>query len=353
MRELCDRDAAAAAAEVSLTLDLHTHILPKTWPDLDKRFGYPGWVRLDHCCPGKANMMLGDRKFRTIDENCWSAEARVADCERDGVDVQVLSTVPVMFAYWAKAEDAHDLARILNDDLAETVRQHPTRFAGLGTVPLQDPDRAISELERCVGELGLCGVQIGSHVNDWNLDAPELFPFFSRAAELGAAVFVHPWDMLSPERMKNYWLAWLVGMTTETNLALCSMMFGGVLDRLPSLRVAFAHGGGSFPGTLGRIEHGLAVRPDLVATHEPTAPREQMRRVYFDSLVHDPAALRYLIGLAGVERIALGTDYPFPLGELEPGQCIRALDELSQADRERLLGGTALEFLGLEAGRFA
>lgn len=337
----------------SLTIDLHTHVLPKNWPDLEQRYGYPGWVRLDHVCPGKARMMVGEQVFREIGEDCWSVETRVADCDRYGVDVQVLSTVPVMFVYWARSEHALDLARLLNDDIAAKIERYPTRFAGLGTVPLQDPDRAIEELERCVGDLGLSGVQIGSHVNQWNLDAPELFPFFARAEQLGAAIFVHPWDILARERMQNYWLAWLVGMTTETTLALCSLIFGGVLDRLPALRVAFAHGGGSFPGTLGRIEHGLAVRPDLVATNSPSNPRDLVKKVYFDSLVHDAAALRYLIGLAGVDRVALGTDYPFPLGEREPGRLIHSLDDFDEAAKRRLLGGTALEFLGIEGDRFA
>jgi aminocarboxymuconate-semialdehyde decarboxylase len=200
--------------------------------------------------------------------------------------------------------------------------------------------------------LGLAGVQIGSHVNAWNLDQPELFPVFARAEELGAAVFVHPWDMLCPERMTRYWLPWLVGMPTETALAICSMIFGGVLERLPRLRVAFAHGGGSFPGTLGRIEHGFHVRPDLVAVDNDVHPREYVRRIYFDSLVHDAAALRFLLEQVGVERVALGTDYPFPLGEARPGELIESMPDLGAAERERLLAGTALEFLDLARESF-
>src|SRR5207244_4658177 len=174
-------------------------------------------------------------------------------------------TVPVMFSYWAKPQDTCDLARLLNDHLAEVVRQFPRRFVGLGTLPLQAPDLAIRELERCRKDLGLQGIEIGSHVNDWNLDHPALFPVFEAAQQLGAAVFVHPWDMLAKERMSKYWLAWLVGMPAETALAICSLIFGGVLERLPRLRVCFAHGGGGFPGTFGRIEHGFQVRPDLCA----------------------------------------------------------------------------------------
>src|SRR5262249_31160877 len=159
--------------------------------------------------------------------------------------------------------------------------------------------------------------------------------------------FVHPWDMLGRDRMGGYWLPWLVGMPAETALAICSLLMGGVLERLPRLRVAFAHGGGAFPWTLGRIEHAFPVRPDLCAVCTQTSPRQQLHRLYFDSLLHDADALRLLIRQAGVERIALGTDYPFPLGEDEPGRLIESLTELTPAQRERLLRGTALEFLGL------
>jgi aminocarboxymuconate-semialdehyde decarboxylase len=253
-----------------------------------------------------------------------------------------------MFSYWAKPEHGHDLARLLNDHLAGVVRDHPRRFAGLGTLPLQAPDLAVRELERCVRDLGLRGVQIGTHVNGLNLDHPSLFPVFEAAERLGAAVFVHPWDMMARERMGKYWLGWLVGMPAETALAICSVIFGGVLERLPRLRIAFAHGGGSFPGTIGRIEHGFRCRPDLCAVENPHGPRAYLGKFYLDSLVHDADALRHLIRLVGPERVALGTDYPFPLGEQEPGRLIGSLPELSAAARRRLLAGTALEFLGLD-----
>jgi len=336
----------------SLKIDVHTHVLPESWPDLRQRYGYGGWVQLEPESADRARMVRDGTCFRVVEANCWSAERRLEECERDGVDVQVLSTVPVMFGYWAKPEHALDLSRYLNDHIAEMVAAHPARFVGLGTLPMQDPGLAVEELERCTAQLGLAGVQIGTHVNEWNLDQAELFPVFERAQELGAAVFVHPWDMLAAERMPRYWLRWLVGMPTETTLAICSLIFSGVLERLPRLRIAFAHGGGSFPGTLGRIEHGFIVRPDLCAADNDVNPRAYLRRLYFDSLVHDADALRFLIGLVGSERICLGSDYPFPLGEHRPGALIESLADLTEQSRNRMLGGTALEFLGLDEARF-
>ncbi|MHC4947359.1 MAG: amidohydrolase family protein, partial [Planctomycetota bacterium] len=280
-----------------MRIDIHTHILPETWPDLRERYGYGGWVRLEHHCPGCAQMWIDDRHFRDVDANCWDPQVRLGDCDRAGVHVQVLSTVPVMFGYWAKPTDALDLSKLLNDHLAGVVGARPDRFAGLGTVPLQAPDLAVAELERCVNELGLAGIEIGTHVNDWNLSEPALFPVFEAAATLGAAVFVHPWDMMAKERMARYWLPWLVGMPAETSLAICSMIFGGVFERLPELRVAFAHGGGAFPYTWGRVQHGFDVRPDLCAVDNDIAPRDYLGRFWVDSLVHDADALRFLLGV--------------------------------------------------------
>src|SRR5713226_5366367 len=287
-----------------MKIDLHTHILPESWPDLRQRYGYGGFVQLEHHGPGCARMVIDGQLFRELQDNCWDPRRRLADCRRHGVDVQVLSTVPIMFSYWARPEDTYDLSRLLNDHLADVVRQYPQHFVGLGTVPLQAPELAIRELERCMKELGLRGIEIGSHVNDWNLDHPALFPVFEAAQQLEAAIFVHPWDMLAKERMVKYWLAWLVGMPAETCLAICSLLFGGVFERLPRLRFCFAHGGGAFPGTIGRIDHGFNVRPDLCAQDNKRSPRSYLGRFYLDALVHDPDALLHLIRLVGPERVA-------------------------------------------------
>jgi len=329
-------------------IDIHTHILPKEWPDLAKKYGYGGWVNLEHHRPGCARMLIDGELFREVEENLWDPDVRIRESERHGVHIQVLSTVPVMFSYWAKPEHTLDLSKLLNDHIASIVATHRDRFIGLGTVPLQSPDLAIRELERCVKQLKLAGVEIGSHVNEWNLNDEHLFPFFEAAADLDAAIFVHPWDMVGKERMPKYWLPWLVGMPAEVSLAICSMIFGGVFERLPRLRVAFAHGGGSFPGTLGRIEHGFKARPDLVAVDNPINPRAYLGRFYLDSLTHDPAMLRYLIELVGVNRIALGSDYPFPLAEREPGKIIESMNDLNTVTKQRLLSGTAMEWLGRE-----
>ena len=349
-----------------MKIDLHTHILPHDWPDLDTKYGYSGFVRLDHHKPCCARMMIGDRVFREITDNVWDPKRRIEECDRAGVSMQVLSTVPVMFSYWAKPSDALDLSRRLNDHIAEVVRDYPKRFAGLGTIPMQDPDLAAGELERCVRELGLRGAQIGTHVDanshsgridPLNLDNASLQPVWSAAEQLNAAIFVHPWDMLGKERMPKYWLPWLVGMPAETSLAICSMIFGGVFERFPKLRVAFAHGGGAFPFSIGRIDHAFHVRPDLVATESKTNPRSYLAghdgrgvtpaRFYVDSLVHDLDALRMLVKLFGAQRVAFGSDYPFPLGEAQPGKLIEAMKELSMKERAQILSGTASEFLGL------
>ncbi len=334
-----------------LSVDIHTHILPENWPDLREKYGYGGFIRLEHHKPCAARMMMDDRFFREVQENMWSPEARMKDCNRDEVTVQVLSTVPVMFSYWAKPEHTLDLSMLLNDHIAGIVKKYPKRFIGLATLPMQSPKLAIQELERCMTELGMAGIQIGTHINNWNLDAPEIFAVLEAAQDLGAAVFIHPWDMMGKDNMPKYWLPWLVGMPAETSLAITSMIFGGVLERLPNLRIAFAHGGGSFPATVGRIEHGFNVRPDLCAVDNDVNPREYLGKFYLDSLVHDKTMLNYLVDLMGEDKITLGSDYPFPLGEHKPGELIKT-SGFNQSIEQKLLGTNALNWLDLKPEGF-
>ena len=334
-----------------LTIDIHTHILPESWPDLQERYGYSGFIRLEHHKPCCARMMMDNRFFREIEDNAWDPEVRAKECNHHKVDVQVLSTVPVMFSYWAKPEHTHDLSMILNDHIAGVVSKYPNRFVGLGTLPMQSPKLAIKELERCL-DIGLTGIQIGTHINEWNLDAPEIFEVLQAAETLGAAVFIHPWDMMGKDEMPKYWLPWLVGMPAETARAITSLIFSGTIEKLPNLRLAFAHGGGSFPSTIGRISHGFHVRPDLCAVDNNIDPRNYLGKFYLDSLVHDPVALKAIINLIGEDKVVLGSDYPFPLGEHRPGELIKSIG-LDGASEEKLLGTNALSWLDLDKSLFS
>nr|MCU0239355.1 amidohydrolase [Pyrinomonadaceae bacterium] len=325
--------------------------LPKDIPRWKEKFGYGGFITLEHHKPCCAKMLKDDGKFfREIESNCWSAEKRIEECDSQNLNVQVLSTVPVLFNYWAKAKDAADTSQFLNDGIAEIIEKYPTRFIGLGTVPMQDVTLATKELERCK-EIGLVGVQIGSNVNQINLGEPQFLEFFQACESLSMSVFVHPWEMLGEADIQKYWLPWLVGMPAETSRAICSLIFSGTLEKCKDLRICFAHGGGSFPSTIGRIEHGWQVRPDLCAVDNPINPREYVRKIYYDSLVHSPQMLDFLIEFAGADKIMLGTDYPFPLGEEIAGSLIESMN-YDEETKAKLLHKTALEWLNLDKSSY-
>ncbi len=333
-----------------LKIDMHSHILPKTMPNWTQKFGYGKFIHLEPNSDGSANMMQGGQFFRRIVENCWDEQLRIDEYKPYNTQVQVVCTIPVMFSYWAKTADALELSRFLNDHIAELVQRYPKNYIGLATIPMQDAEAAILELERAKA-IGHVGIQIGSNINDENLSEEKFFPIFEACARLGMAVMIHPWQMMGFDSMKKYWLPWLVGMPAETSRAACSIIFGGVLERLPELRVCFSHAGGSFLPTLGRIEHGFNCRPDLVAIDNPHNPRTYLGKFWVDSITHDIDALEYILKIQGSKRVCLGSDYPFPLGDLEIGQFIED-SKLSAAIKEDIFCNATLEWLQLDKNLF-
>lgn len=334
-----------------LKIDSHTHILPKKLPNWSEKFGYGDFIYLQHQRKGVAKMMRGNQFFREIKENAWNAELRIKEYQKFDTQVQIVCTIPVMFSYWAKPYDCLDLSKFLNDHIAELVDKYPQNYLGLGTIPMQDTDLAVEELER-IKTSGLSGIQIGSNVNDLNLNEERFFPVFEACQRLDLAILVHPWNMMGQQNMHRYWLPWLVGMPAETSRAICSMIFGGIFERLPGLRVNFAHAGGSFLPTIGRIKQGFDCRPDLVAIDNPKDPVGYLGKFWVDSITHDAMMLRYVLKLQGSKRVTLGSDYPFPLGDLEIGKFIEEMD-LEPDVKEDIFHRAALEWLNIGLDKFS
>lgn len=329
---------------------MHTHIMPEFLPDWTRKFGYGNFIHLDHHRPGFARMMQGEKFFREVEANCWDPALRIEDYARFDTQVQVVCTIPVLFAYWAQPLHGLEVARFLNDHLTELVVRYPKHYVGLGTLPLQDIDLSVAELER-IKDSGLRGIQLGSNINGKNLSDPGFYPLWDALQSLDMCVMVHPWEMMGQEQMTKYWLPWLVGMPAETSRAICSLIFGGVLERWPGIRFNFSHASGSFLATLGRIEHGFHCRPDLVAVDNPVNPRDYLGRFWVDSITHDARMLEYVLELQGSERVTLGTDYPFPLGDLEVGKFIVDMN-LPQPALENIFSKATLAWLNMEAADF-
>jgi len=333
-----------------LKIDMHSHIIPKHLPNWTEKYGYGDFIFLQHQEDKSADMMQGGRFFRKIQENCWDEDLRITEYADFTTQVQVVCTIPVLFSYWAKPQDGLAISEFLNDHIADLVQRYPKNYIGLGTIPMQDTELAIRELER-IKKIGLVGIQIGSNINDKNLGEPEFFPIFEACERLGLAVMIHPWQMMGEDSMRKYWLPWLVGMPAETSRAACSMIFSGILEKLPKLRVCFSHAGGSFLPTLGRIEHGFNCRPDLVAIDNPVNPREYLGKFWVDSVTHDIDLLEYILKMQGSKKVCFGTDYPFPLGDLEIGKFIED-STLSKAVQEDLFSNATLEWLDLDKKLF-
>jgi aminocarboxymuconate-semialdehyde decarboxylase len=324
-------------AQVTLRVDFHTHFIPEHLPALGEKYSDEGWPTLIHNAPCQADIYFAGKHYRRIDDRSWDLQRRLKDMAVEGVDVQVLSPIPVTFAYDFSAQGALELAQMQNKEIAEAVAASPEHFIGLGTVPLQDPDSAANEVRHVVNTLGLAGVEIGTNIMGRNLDDPGLEPFWQACEEVEAAIFVHPASVFSPERTSKYRLVFSVGYTSETGIAAASIVMSGLLERHPGLRLCFAHGGGTFPWLLPRLDRTWQVFDD-VKSMTATKPSEVAKWLTYDTLTYDPVNLHLLIDRLGADRLVMGTDYPFP--------CFRcwgkkqASNEVSNRQRPGLWEGT-------------
>lgn len=307
-----------------MRVDMHTHVTPPPGSmDWAARFGPGRWPSLTGEEDGRATLRLGEQVMMTIDDRFWSPERRLRDMDRSGIDAQVISPIPLLSGYALPAEGNAEVARFLNDGIAEIVAGGGGRFIGMGTVPLQSPELALAEMRR-LRELGFRAVQIGTCPAGRDLDDPALFPFLKACEDQDVAVFVHPMQPLAGgERLNAWYLPNIVGNPLETALAMTRLVVSGVLDRLPRLRIGFAHGGGAFAQVLGRLDKGFTVRAEMRRDID-RPPSEHARRLFVDALTFDAESLRLAASKFGGDRLMLGSDYPFGLGDDDPAAAVEA-----------------------------
>ncbi|MGE0563752.1 MAG: amidohydrolase family protein [Pseudolabrys sp.] len=334
----------------SRAIDIHTHIMPPRWDDLASRFGIAGWPWVKERSTCAACIMLGDREFREVTDQCFAPARRIADMDTEHVHRQLLSPIPVLFCYWGSPEATDEFARIQNDYIAKCVADHPQRFLACGTVAMQAPKLAIRELQR-IKSMGFQAVEIGTNIMGRYLDDPSVVEVLEAASELGLAVFVHPWDSIGEDRLKAYYLPHMVTLPADTAATIARLIFGGVLDRLPKLRIGFSHGGGNFLPLLARIDHGFRVRKEP-KIHISKPPSSYLHRLYFDSITHDPGLIEFMCERVGSHRVMMGSDYPFDMGIEHPIDFLSEAN-LTDAERENILFRTAEDFLGLANARAA
>ncbi len=327
-----------------MKIDIHFHVMPEGYLSAlrDKGHIYPDTVRISPS--GEEQISTSGEAWIPLEQHFRDTQTIIRDMDDSKRDIAVLSPAPFLCHYELDGKAGEAVARKVNDAISQMIKEHPDRFAGMATVPLQDVPRAVRELERVVGELGIRAVEIWSNVNGKNLDEADFFPFFQRAQSLGILIFVHPSRVAGRERMTRYHLANLIGNPTDTAICLGSLIFGGVLERLPGLKVCLAHAGGTAPYVIGRWDHGYRVRPECrAAITKP--PSEYFKLVYFDTITHSQESLIYLVSRVGSEKVLMGSDYPYDMSDPQPVATVGTLEAISQQDKERIWGENAAELI--------
>jgi aminocarboxymuconate-semialdehyde decarboxylase len=326
-----------------MQIDIHSHVIPDRI--VAAIAADPTRFRARVEGEGAARKIIHDQGYvYPLFEEFRRVEAKVEAMDRKGIDISVISPAPPMFYYWADADLALDVAGLVNDGVADMVGANPKRLRGMATVPMQHPDAAVAELERVVRAYGFKAVEIGTSIEGAQLAEERFRPLLRRAAELNVFVFAHPYYVGAKSGLENYYLTNLIGNPLDTTVMLANLMFSGRLDELPDLKIVLAHGGGFIPYQIGRLVHGHSVRSETNGVSK-SSPKDLLKRIYFDSLVFEPKALRYLIDLVGADHICIGTDAPFDMADNDPKATIDAVPGLTPLERQCVCCGTALKLL--------
>jgi len=331
-------------------VDIHTHVeFAGTMDILKKRYSEEEiFSRFTSSVSGRHSAELNKEIVAGIRGALRDPEKKIRDMDEKGIGRYILSSTPFSFFYEVENDLALELARYHNDQLSEMVNKHPDRFAAVATLPLQAPDEALKELERAVKKLGLRGVEIGSNVNKRELGDETFWPVYRALEELDVPIFIHPHHVAGLDRLLDFYLNNLIGNPLDTTIAATRLIFSGALEKFPRLKVILAHGGGQFPFIFGRIEHGYKVRPEpKERVHQP--PRAFLKNLYFDTITHNPDALRYLIAFAGSDHVLMGSDYPYDMGEDRPVETVTNLSGIKEEDRRKILQENAIRLFGLKA----
>jgi len=332
----------------SLVVDIHCHVQtpaasrliePVFSPDQDPLFKFSS----------EKTREVNRKQVETVREMITSTERRLAEMDKMGIDVQAISVAPPQYCYWTEPELGREITRAVNDNIASIVAAHPDRFVGLGHLPMQAPKLALVELDRCAKVLGMRGVELCTNVNGKDLAEPEFAPVFAKLEQLGMVVFLHPGGFTQGERLSEHYLNNVIGNPLESTIAVSHLIFGGVLDRHPRLKVVVAHGGGFLGSYPFRMDHAWRARADC-RVNIKRKPTDYLRRLYFDTIVFDPRALGHLVDLWGADHVLLGTDYPYDMGDYDPLGAIKAVKKLKAAERDAIAGGNAARLLGIKPG---
>jgi len=331
-------------------IDVHSHVeFAGTFDILKKRYTEEEiFNRFVVSVIGRRSAELNRGIVAGIRDALRDPQKKIRDMDEKGIGLYVLSSTPFAFFYEVEDDLAVELARFQNDQLSELVKKYPDRFAAMATLPLQVPDKALKELERAIKTLGLRGVEIGSHVGKKELGDEAFWPIYKALEDLDVPIFIHPHHVAGLDRLMDFYLSNLIGNPLDTTIAAAQLIFSGVLEKYPGLKIILAHGGGQFPFIMGRMEHGYQVRPEpKEKVHQP--PRAFLKNFYFDTITHNAEALRYLIAFAGSHHVLLGSDYPYDMGDSNPVQTVSELSGIKAGDRRKIMRENAIALFGLKA----